>query len=174
MPDIKIRAMTESDCAAVSAVVCESFRYAAEREGVDEQGIRGYVAERGCEAAIRRQFREYDCFVACAGRQIVGMVGVQGNEVTKLYVDPHCQQQGVGAMLLAAAERVIASAGHDQMVAWAAFDSAIGFYEVMGMCAVGRKWDILGTKRGGNPMLMTKKTGAPGPSGVRGDTRDET
>lgn len=165
MLDIEIRAMTESDCAAVSAVVCESFRHAAEREGVDEAAIRRYVAERGCEAAIRRQFREYDCFVACAGQQIVGMVAVKGNEVTKLYVDPQCHGQGGGGMLLAAAERVIASAGHDEMVAWAAFNSAIGFYEAMGMCAAGRKWDILGMAHGGNPMLMKKTLSAPEQAG---------
>ena len=76
-------------------------------------------------------------------------------------------------MLLTEAERVIASAGHDEMAAWAAFDSAIGFYEAMGMRAAGRKWDILGVVRGGNPMLMTKKTSAPGPSGFLPGRRPE-
>jgi GNAT superfamily N-acetyltransferase len=85
------------------------------------------------------------------------MVGVQGNEITKLYVDPRFQRQGIGTMLFEAAQQVVAAAGYEEMVAWVAFDAAIPFYEARGMSAVGRKFDLLGPVEGGNALLAKKR-----------------
>ena len=152
-----MRDMKEQDCAEVSRVVCASFRQAVEREDGSEDAIRRYIASRGCEDAIRQQFREYRCLVACSRQTIVGMIGVLGNKITKLYVDPPFQHQGIGAMLFEAAQQVVAAAGYEEMVAWVAFDAAIPFYEAMGMCAVGRKFDLLGPVGGGNALLTKKR-----------------
>jgi len=148
--------MREEDCPEVSRVVCDSFRWAAEREGADEGEIGRYLTGRGSVTAIRDQFDEYQCLVACSGPTIVGMVAVKVNEVTKLYVDPPYHRRGIGTMLFSEAERLIARSRHKELVLGAAFGSSILFYEAMGMRAVGRKHDVLGTVEGANVMLMAK------------------
>jgi len=139
--------MQEEDCSEVSRVVCTSFQWVADREGVTRERLNYYLSERGSEDAIRSQFQEYQCLVACAGQTIVGMVAVKGNEVTKLYVEPQFHRQGIGTMLFNAAQRIIMRAGHKEMVLGTAFDSSIPFYEAMGMSIVGRK-------EGANTVLM--------------------
>lgn len=156
MGNYTVRDMNEQDCAEVNRVVCASFRRAAERDGITYDEIGRYVSERGSEVAIHEQFQEQHFLIACAGQSVVGVVGVKGNEVTKVYVDPRLHRQGIGTLLFRAAEQVIRRAGHKEMMAGVAFDAAIPFYEAMGMSAVGRNPDILGPAEGGNPLLMKK------------------
>ncbi len=59
-------------------------------------------------------------------------------------------------MLFELAERIVTQSGHEELTAWAAFDSVIPFYKAMGMSAAGRKFDLLGQPRGKNTMFMRK------------------
>ena len=156
MRDLIIRELQAQDIPAVSRIVCAAFKGAAEREGVAHEEVEHYILERGSEVAIRAQFHEYSFFVACQGKQIVGMAAIKENEITKLYVDPSFQGQGAGRMLLARAEKAVEQSGHKELTAWVAFDWVIPFYEAMGMKKVGRKFDITGQVEGRNIMLVRK------------------
>lgn len=156
MGDVSIRDMREEDCAAVSDMVCASFREAAIHNGFAEDEIKAYFVNRGAEQAIRDQFREYRCWVACSAGTIIAMVAVKGNEITKLYVAPNHSRRGIGARLFRAAEKVIADSGHSELVVCAHFDSTIAFYEAMGMSTVGRRSTVLGRVPGRDPMILRK------------------
>ena len=91
MCEIAIREMTPADIPEVSRVVCASFARAGELEERSIEEIDSYVNERGSESAIREQFDEYDFRVANVDGQIRGVIAVQGDEITKLYVDPDFQ-----------------------------------------------------------------------------------
>lgn len=156
MCEIAIRKMTPADIPEVSRVVCASFTRAAEMEGRSTDEIDSYIAERGSEGAIREQFEEYDFRLATVDGRIRGVIALQGDEITKLYVDPDYHGRKIGRTLCEWAEKFVGQKGYPALTAWAAFDSAIPFYKAMGMSAVGRKFDILGRPGGRNAMLMKK------------------
>jgi len=149
--------MTPADIPEVSRVVCASFARAGELEERSIEEIDSYVNERGSESAIREQFDEYDFRVANVDGQIRGVIAVQGDEITKLYVDPDFQGRNIGRTLCEWAEQFIGKKGYLALMAWAAFDAAIPFYKAIGMSVIGRKFDILGRSRGRNAMLMKKQ-----------------
>ena len=93
------------------------------------------------------------------------MLALDGNEISKLYVDPSVHRQGIGKQLFDLGERVVAEDGHDELTAGAVFDSAIPFYEAMGMVSVGRKFDVLRVSVGVNAMLMRKSLSVNSSSG---------
>lgn len=163
--------MAPADIPEVSRVVCASFSWAGEREGRSLEEIDSYVCSRGSEDGIRAQCDDYSFWVATIDGRICGTIAIQGAEITKLYVDPVVHGRKVGRKLFELAERIVVKEGYSALTAWAAFDSAIPFYEAMGMSVMGRKFDILGRSQGGNAVLMKKQLGQD--SITDGDSMDE-
>ena len=156
MENVTLRSMLEKDCPQVSRIVCDSFRWGGEREGIPEEKIRHYFSQRGSEEAIREQFREYQCTVACSGKIIVGVIAVEENEITKLYIDPKRIRQGIGTRLFQAAQHIIIQAGYKDIVLGTIFGSSITFYEAMGMSKVGRKSVVCGPFEGWDCTVLKK------------------
>jgi GNAT superfamily N-acetyltransferase len=144
------------DCSEVSRVVCASFTWAGKHERLSTEELDSYIHDRGSEAAIGDQFNDYSFWVATIGGRICGTVAIEENDIAKLYVDPAILRNRIGKTLFELAERIVAQSGHEELTAWAAFDAAIPFYRAMRMSAAGRKFDILGQRRGKNTMLMRK------------------
>ena len=149
--------MRQQDCSQVSCVVCSSFTWGARNEGFTSERIQDYISERGSENVIRNQFHEYQCLVACLGGHVVGMVAVEGNEITKLYVDPRFLRQKIGTKLFKATEEISARAGHEELMLGTVFDASIPFYEAMGMSKLGRKSVACGPIKGADTMLLNKR-----------------
>ena len=156
MNHIAVREMHDGDCPEVSRVVCASFRHGAERDGFTEEQIQSYFSGRGSETAIREQFRQYQCLVACAGQTIAGVVALKGNEITKLYVDPRLLRRGIGSMLFEQAERIVSQGAHEDLVVHTVFKSGIPFYEAMGMATVDSKPVAFGPLKGTDSTLLRK------------------
>ena len=156
MKNIIICDMKLQDCAEASEMVCTSFQWAAEKERFSAEEIDRYIQGRGSQEALRTQLGEHRCWVASMAERIIGLIVAKGNEITKLYVDPSVRGWGVGKKLFQEAERFVVQNEQDELTAWALFDSAIPFYEAMGMFKAGRKFDILGKSGGRNTMLMKK------------------
>jgi GNAT superfamily N-acetyltransferase len=79
-----------------------------------------------------------------AGGALAGFCSYKADEVIGLYVAPHRGRQGIGSMLLAAAEAAIAVAGHDRIRVGASL-SGRAFYEAKGYQVVAeRVWKSRG------------------------------
>ena len=148
MKKITIHEMREADIEEVSRLVCDSFRWSAEREGYTAEQIAAYVAERGSPEVLRAQFSRCQWRVARAEDTIVGVAAVKGNEIDKLYVDPQFLRRGIGRRLFQAAEELIARAGHKEVVLGTGFPASLPFYRAMGMQECGRRTIAIGPCKG--------------------------
>ena len=151
-----VRDMQADDCSDVSRVQCASFRWAAKHEGFKPQQIADYFGLRGSEDAVRIQFREYRCLVACIEGSIVGVIGIKGNVITKLYVDPSYLRRGIGKALFQSAEDLIANEGHQDLTVVTIFPDTVPFYKEMDMCESCRKIIEHGPMTGVESVLLRK------------------
>jgi len=159
--DLVIREMVEADVARVCELLRDCYRWLAAREGFDARQSSFLIDQRSSEATIREESRTRPHFVACRGPVIVGMSVVHGNELARLYVDPHYHRQGVGKALFDAAEAFVRDAGHQEMTVAALVDSAASFYLAMGMSITGRQVYEPDIFLGREVIMMTKKLAAP-------------
>jgi GNAT superfamily N-acetyltransferase len=130
--------MTESEIGDVSRLLGESYRWLGEREKLSPEQVEFLVSQRGSQETVRRESRHERYLVADSGTELIGVVSVARDEITKLYVRPSSHGGGVGRELYEAAESIIASDGH-RRVTLGAFRSAVPFYESMGLRVVGQK-----------------------------------
>ena len=128
-----IRTATIDDAEAISRIVCRCYEGFAQTDGWPQQIIAELKVVRGSEDCIRQLVAREHAFVADDGGDIRGMVSVSENEITKLFVDPDHQRQGIGRQLFAHAESFIRGRGHRRMFLGAAVQTPIGFYQKMGM-----------------------------------------
>jgi ribosomal protein S18 acetylase RimI-like enzyme len=135
---VLIRAMQEDDIAAVSGVLCECYLWLGKREKYTPEQIEFLVSKRGSVECVSRESREQHYFVACIEREVVGIVSIQRNVITKLYVTPACQRKQIGTQLFATAEAAIRSAGYECLTL-GAFPIAVEFYRAMGLVVTGQK-----------------------------------
>jgi GNAT superfamily N-acetyltransferase len=125
-----LRPSTVEDAAAVADIWYQGWR----------EGHLGHVPEAlvavRSEASFteRARARVADTTVATVDGAVAGFVMVVGDEVEQVYVAGAHRGSGVAAVLLAEAERQVASAGHDR--AWLAVVAGNGrarrFYERQG------------------------------------------
>ena len=126
-----MRPATDADVAAVADLWHEGWH----------AGHAGHVPDGLTAARTRESFhartptRVADTTVARDETgQLVGFVMVVGDEVEQVFVGPPGRGTGVGALLLAEAERLVAAGGHDE--AWLAVVAgntrARRFYEKLG------------------------------------------
>ncbi len=162
MRGITIRQMREDDCPQVSRLQCASFEYGALRAGYSAEQIAAYHRDRGSIESIRARLLQSHCHVACRGDQVVGVAGINGNEIATLYVDPECLRQGIGSRLFEVAARAIARAGHREILLGTIFPGAIPFYLAMGMAEAGRKRVAGGPMAGAESTLLKKPASALG------------
>jgi ribosomal protein S18 acetylase RimI-like enzyme len=137
-PAVSLRPMARTDIPAASRLTARCYRFLAERQGFSPEQRRRLLMERCSEAWVRETFEAYPRFVAEAGGRVVGLVGIEGNDIAELWVDPARHRQGIGAILFRKAKQVIADAGHTTLTVRTT-GYAIPFYEVMGAHVVARK-----------------------------------
>ena len=150
-----IREMREPDQSAVSALLCDCYRWLAGVEGYSAEQVEYLVVERGSLVTVRSESRDQVYLVACEGEIIVGMVAVAGNLIAKLYVAPAYHRRRAGTALLNEAEARVRAAGFDRMNLGTT-PSAVGFYEARGMFVAGRKLHSAGVFCGRETVLMEK------------------
>jgi len=129
--------MTKGDVGEVSDLLRACFDWLADREGFTPAQRAFLTGQRSDERTIRQEARCRAHLVARAAGVILGMAVVDGNELARLYVHPRFHRRGVGRALFEAAESMIRQAGHHEMAVGALVESAVRFYDSMGMAVVG-------------------------------------
>ena len=155
---VLIRKMGEEDIGQVSEVMCSCYRWLGRVNGYMEGQIDYLLSERGSVATIRSESQGQKYLVACLNDVIVGVAVLKGNEVAKLYVDPEFHGQGIGRALFESAEQVIIEGGFEDVIVGVHGQSAIGFYEKMGMSVFETKVVIEGVFSGCEVPVMRKHT----------------
>jgi GNAT superfamily N-acetyltransferase len=135
---ITIGRMVDADALPVSELLSASYLWVGERDGLSAEQTDFLVSKRGSLECVLRESRAQLYLVARDGEQVVGVVAVSGDEVTKLYVSPERIGKGIGRMLYEAAEVEIRAGGHSR-VRLGAFPGAVPFYIRMGLEVVGHK-----------------------------------
>jgi GNAT superfamily N-acetyltransferase len=130
--------MRESEIAEVSKLLLESYSWLAEREHLSASQAEFLFKKRGSHECVRRESATQEYLVAEEDGEIVGMVAVSGDTITKLYVRPSAMGTGIGRQLYEAAEALMRSSGQARVML-GAFPSAVPFYEHMGLRVVGSK-----------------------------------
>ncbi len=153
---VLIREMGVADIGRISEVVCSCYSWLGERNGYTGEQVDYLLRERGSVETIQVESQEQRYLVACVNGAIVGVAGVKGNELAKLYVDPEYHGQGVGRVLFESAEMAIIKGGFDDMIAGVIGRSAFGFYEKMGMSVFETKLVKEGAFRGCEVPVMRK------------------
>jgi len=130
--------MTQAEVAEVSECLCSSYALLQEREGLSREQTEFLKSERGSPESIQRESQSQCYIVARDASQIVGVVAVSGEMITKLYVSPKHMGKGIGRSLYEAAESEIRAGGHTRVIL-GAFPTAVAFYTRMGLTVVGQK-----------------------------------
>ena len=136
---IYILRMTPDNVPAVSELNCSCYRWLGNKNGFTVEQIEFLVSVRGSVETITSESQSQIYLIACINDTIVGIAAVKGNEIAKLFVDPECHSQGIGAKLFNAAQKVIVENGYNELIVGVMARSAISFYEKMGMAKYSEK-----------------------------------
>ena len=111
--------MKNEDIPEVSNLLCNCYRWLGNTENLTLEFIDFLTKQRGSiETVIRESETETYLVAVCNDSDIAGMVSVNNNEITKLYVDPKRHRQGVGQFLFKKAEEIITQNGYTKII-WA-------------------------------------------------------
>ena len=129
MDALTIRPATAADVAAVSDLIRRTVRLSnAPDYGVAVAEL--IAADHGPDKVARR-LAERDVFVCVEGARIVGTIGLGGDRLHSLFVEPGLQGKGIGARLVAHLEAHARAAGVVEL-RLASSITARGFYERLG------------------------------------------
>ena len=129
MDALTIRPATTADVAAVSDLIRRTVRLSnAPDYGVAVAEL--IAADHGPDKVARR-LAERDVFVCVEGARIVGTIGLGGDRLHSLFVEPGLQGKGIGARLVAHLEAHARAAGVVEL-RLASSITARGFYEQLG------------------------------------------
>jgi ribosomal protein S18 acetylase RimI-like enzyme len=154
--NIVIRRMVTDDIGRVSELNCGCYSWLGEKNGFTTDQVDFLLTQRGNIETIAKESKSQVYLVVCINDTIAGMTAVNGNEIAKLFVNPNYHRKGIGTKLFNAAEKIMAGAGYNEMIAGVMACSAIGFYEKMGMSKYGEKESGAGAFAGYKIPLMRK------------------
>ena len=113
--------------------MCSCYRWLGQNNQCTEEQVDFLVSQRGSVKTIQAESQSQIYLVACIDDTIVAVAAVKANELTKLFVDPDYHHRRIGTSLFESAQSAVQKAGHKEIITGVMADSAIGFYEKMGM-----------------------------------------
>jgi len=132
---ITVRKMEKEDIAAVSDILCACYQWLGVQEKYTDAQIEWLCSDRGSIRTVETESQTQRYLVGIDDDTVIGMAAVDGNRITKLYVDPAFHGRGAGKMLLEAAEQALRQQGFEELELGAT-ESARPFYLKMGLAIV--------------------------------------
>ncbi|MCI0512528.1 GNAT family N-acetyltransferase [candidate division KSB1 bacterium] len=133
-----IRKMQTHEIPRVSEILCNSYRWLAQKEGYTQAQLQWLLSNRGSPQTVAVESQKELYLVAIQETVICGMAAIRQNRITKFYVDPRFHRHGIGAVLFQAAEDQIYQHNHQTLILGAT-DTAIPFYQKMGLEQIDRE-----------------------------------
>jgi GNAT superfamily N-acetyltransferase len=155
-----IRKMQTHEIPRVSEILCNSYRWLAQKEDYTQKQLEWLLSNRGSIQTVTIEARQELYLVAIQEAIICGMAAMRQNRITRFYVDPPCHRQGIGAVLFQAAEDQIYQLNHQELILGAT-DTAIPFYRKMGLEQIDREPYQNNIFPGRTVAIMRKKLWTP-------------
>ncbi|WP_247894037.1 GNAT family N-acetyltransferase [Azospirillum endophyticum] len=131
--EVSVRLAHRDDAASISRLVISSLRETNAKD-YSEAVIRRVERNFGPEAVLEFIDRRL-VFVAVIGVEIVGTASLDGHVVRTVFIDPACQNRGIGRSLMAEIERVAIRKGVTTLTVPSSV-TAEPFYAKLGFTAV--------------------------------------
>lgn len=126
---MEIRTFEEDDAVPVADMILRALDdFVA--SGYSEEEKR-HASERYSLENLIKKAKEYPMFVAIHERTLVGVVGLQGNRIRGLFVEPAIQRQGIGKALVAHVEAIAIRTHLGRLIVYSSL-GAVSFYEKIG------------------------------------------
>jgi putative acetyltransferase len=154
MDSYTTRDTTLDDVPAISDLIRRTVRLSNAPDYPTE--IVGLIAANHAPDKVAQRMTERDVFVCEADGRIVGTIGLGGDKLRSLFVEPGLQQAGIGARLVAHLEAHALAAGVSELQLSSSL-TARGFYERLGYRMVRFE-----ERADGSTFLMAKTLRTPG------------
>lgn len=126
---ITIRIAKDKDARRISYLIQKNTELVKENKHTDAQ-IKAWKKEN-TPAKIKAKLKDRILFCAFLKRQLVGTIGLKGNEVVGLYINPYKRGYGIGKKLLNHLEKFALTQGQTHLEL-SATPSGYGFYKKYG------------------------------------------
>jgi len=149
-----VRRATAADDHAISDLIRAGYRFIAGPDGITDEQLAGLLRAHTIDRAVEIRAL-WECLVAEADGQVVGLIAYSEDEIQNLWVHPDFHRRGIGSTLFGAAEAAIREAGQSRMCV---MTTGYGrpFYEAMGMTFVGKREIDRGPMKGGKITVLEK------------------
>jgi putative acetyltransferase len=148
MDELTIRPATAADVPALSDLIRRTVRLS--NAGDYTAPVVALISANYAPDKVAQLLVERDVFVCLDGRRIVGTIGLGGDKLRSLFVEPGLQGKGVGARLVAHLEAHARQAGVAELQLSSSI-TARGFYERLGYRLI--RFD---EREDGSTFLMSK------------------
>jgi ribosomal protein S18 acetylase RimI-like enzyme len=153
---IEINKMNEDDIPRVSELLIACYNWLNDVENFPPEFTQFLLSQRASIETIERESAYQTYLVARVDNKISGMVAIEEDKITKLYVLPDKHRRGVGRKLFEAAEKIITENGFDKFSLVAIGQSPVPFYQAMGMNIAEIKKSRIPTYIGRDTFIMEK------------------
>lgn len=128
-----IRPFSERDADLCRKIIKNCFKETVSSEEKIKSAVLSRLAAKGY---LESKAKEYPLFVYEKDKKVVGMGGLKGNEIKRVYVDPSYQGKGIGKEILHFLEKLAREKGLDELVLYS-FPNSVRFYQKQGYKIVG-------------------------------------
>jgi len=151
-----IREANHRDAIRISEIVSGCYRNYEITDNYSHASVEKVIEKRGSEESINSLIENESVFIFSRNEDIVGVISLKQNEITKLYVEFDFQKQGVGTLLFRHAESIIRENGFTTLMLGVAAPTAVAFYEKMGMHISETRESNCGPSKGRQATIMKK------------------
>jgi ribosomal protein S18 acetylase RimI-like enzyme len=153
---IEINKMRADDIPRVSELLIACYNWLSKVESFPPEFTQFLISKRGSIETVEHESAYQTYLVARVENKIAGMVAIEDDKITKLYVLPDEHRKGIGRILFEAAGKIIMENGFEKLSLVAIGKTPVPFYKAMGMNIVEIKESRIPSYIGKETFIMEK------------------